>query len=155
MKYEDSFKEVYDYSKKFEDIVLMFDGSCSPDKHEGYGYVIMNGEDIIAEGWGYKLFRGEPASNNSAEWKSLQLGFELLEELELEYNTLTVRGDSNMVVMQASKKWKLKKGVYVKTAQETMEKFPELIKKAKFEHVYRELNDYADALSNKYEELSE
>ena len=150
MKYEDSFKEVYDFNKKFDDLILMFDGSCSPDKNEGYGYVIMNGEDIIAEGWGFKLFSGEPATGNSSEWKSLQLGLKLLEELELEFNTLTIKGDSMLVINQASQKWKLKKGVYLETAQDTLKEFSEIFKKAKFKHVYREYNDYADALSNRY-----
>lgn len=125
--------------------ILYFDGASKGNPgRAGAGAVIydnLTGKEI----WSKALFVGDKQTNNVAEYTGLIIGLEAA--IALNITALCVRGDSKLAIEQM-------KGAY-KVGAPTL--LP-LYKKAKalcqqitnvtFEHVYREYNKRADALSN-------
>ena len=130
---------------------LYFDG-CSKGNpgRAGAGAVLYNheGTEVFAE----SVFVGHRATNNEAEYTGLILG--LNEALKRGITTeLLVRGDSMLVIRQMQGKFKVnspKLAPLYQSATELASKFA----KIEFEHVYRESNKRADALSNRGETSS-
>jgi ribonuclease HI len=125
------------------DYVLRFDG-CSRGNPglSGCGAVIYHDNDEI---WAGDFYVGSNATNNHAEYAGLILG--LQQALEMNIETLTVEGDSLLVIQQMNKIYKCKSPNLV----ELYEKANELTCKFKlihFNHIYRNLNKRADQLSN-------
>jgi len=93
------------------DLVLVFDGLCEPTNPSGYGcwgYVLYIGtsKKIVEHGC-----LGNPSwmTNNFAEYCSLGFGLKKIVELNLgEIKTLTILGDSQLVVNQIKSTWRLK-----------------------------------------------
>ena len=129
---------------------LFFDG-CSKGNpgRAGAGAVLydVNGAEVFAE----SVFVGHVATNNEAEYAGLILG--LTEALKRGITELHVRGDSQLVIRQMQGKYKVNSPNLVplhQSATTMASKFA----KIDFEHVYRDKNQRADALSNVGEQLN-
>ena len=122
---------------------LFFDG-CSKGNpgQSGIGAVLYEGDTEI---WAAARYIGDHQTNNEAEYRALILGLE--EASERKILDLTVFGDSQLVINQVN-------GVYKVKAKNLFDLYErvELLKKCfrfvQFNHVYREQNTRADALSN-------
>jgi len=126
---------------------LFFDG-CSKGNpgRAGAGAVLYNpaGGEVFAE----SVFAGYSATNNEAEYTGLILG--LNEALKHSITELQVFGDSQLVIRQMQGKYKVNSPNLVplhQCATTLASKFS----KIEFEHVYRNKNQRADALSNRGE----
>ena len=124
---------------------LYFDG-CSKGNpgRAGAGAVLY--DDVGSEVFAESVFVGYRATNNEAEYTGLILG--LTEALKRGITTeLLVRGDSQLIVRQMQGKYKVnspKLAPLHKCATTLASKFA----KIDYEHVYRDKNQRADALSN-------
>ena len=123
---------------------MFFDG-CSKGNpgRAGAGAAIFNeeGAEVFAE----SVFAGHSTTNNEAEYTGLILG--LNTALKQGITELQVRGDSQLVIRQMQGKYKVNspKLVPLHTCATTLaSKFA----KIEYEHVYRDKNQRADALSN-------
>ena len=130
---------------------LFFDG-CSKGNpgRAGAGAVLYDpqGAEVFAE----SVFAGYSATNNEAEYTGLILG--LNEALKRGITTeLLVRGDSQLVIRQMQGKYKVNSRNLVplhQCATTLASKFA----KIDFDHVYRDKNQRADALSNEGEQCT-
>lgn len=156
IKKEDFFVGIFTNDRDFTTVKIFFDGSCGPENKSGnnmgYGWYIEGDGEPVAEGWGYTLSEHDSkSSNNKAEWRAVQCGLRLFDELNISCESLKILGDSNMVVSQMNRLWAIKEfGVYRDVALETMDKYKYLIKKASIRHIYRDKNKICDELSNRY-----
>ncbi len=123
---------------------MYFDG-CSKGNpgRAGAGAVLYDpqGAEVFAE----SVFAGYSATNNEAEYTGLILG--LNESLKRGITELQVCGDSQLVIRQMQGKYKVNSPNLVplhQCASTLASKFS----KIEFEHVYRNNNKRADALSN-------
>jgi ribonuclease HI len=123
---------------------MFFDG-CSKGNpgRAGAGAVIYNHADdeVFAE----SVFAGHHTTNNEAEYTGLILG--LNASLKQGITELQVRGDSQLVIRQMQGKYKVSSPKLIplhKYATALAAKFA----KIEFDHVYRDKNQRADALSN-------
>lgn len=105
----------------------------------GIGVVLRIGDEIVERsediGWG---------TNNEAEYRALITGLRLA--LDHSVDTLHVRADSQLIVRQVTGEYKIKKKELQRLAMEAralIDKFGSV----RFEHVLRDLNERADALS--------
>ena len=105
----------------------------------GIGVVLRIGDDVVEQsediGWG---------TNNEAEYRALIAGLRLA--LDHGVDVLHVRADSQLVVRQITGEYKIKKKELQMLAMEAralIAKFTSV----KFEHVLRDFNTRADALS--------
>ncbi|MEX2540020.1 MAG: ribonuclease HI family protein [Actinomycetota bacterium] len=121
--------------------VLYVDGaSFGNPGPSGIGFVLTQGDKIVAEGsedigWG---------TNNQAEYRALLAG--LREAIERGFDSLLVRGDSQLLVRQVTGEYKVKD----RKLKSLMIEIQELIRRferVSFEHVRRELNERADELA--------
>lgn len=123
---------------------MFFDG-CSKGNpgRAGAGAVLYDasGNEVFAE----SVFAGHSTTNNEAEYTGLILG--LNSALKQGITELQVRGDSQLVIRQMQGKYKVnspKLAPLHKCATTLAAKFA----KIEYEHVYRDKNQRADALSN-------
>uniref|UniRef100_A0A6C0F3V1 RNase H type-1 domain-containing protein n=1 Tax=viral metagenome TaxID=1070528 RepID=A0A6C0F3V1_9ZZZZ len=122
---------------------LNFDG-CSKGNpgRGGAGAVIYKDQEEI---WAGATFVGANVTNNYAEYSGLILG--LKTAIKLKIKNLDVLGDSDLVIKQMKKIYKVKSPniypLYLE-ANDTAKAFD----KIEFTHVYRENNKRADELSN-------
>lgn len=122
---------------------LFFDG-CSkgnPGKSGAGAVIYINDIEI----WSQSYFVGEKQTNNYAEYMGLIIGLE--EAVKINLNSLTVKGDSLLVIKQMSGSYKVNSpniiGLYKRATA-----LAKQIKFVEFMHVYRADNKRADALSN-------
>ena len=127
----------------FPEYVMNFDG-CSKGNPGpgGSGAVIYhNTEEIFA----LKKYCGPKVTNNVAEYNGLLLGLEKAVELKIKH--LVVRGDSQLIIKQMNREYKVTNEdmmmLFTKAKQ-----FEKNIEKVEYHHVYRNLNGRADQLSN-------
>lgn len=126
---------------------LYFDGSMKGDTLGCGAVVIYKGDKRIYQRAVTLLDR--PMSCNVAEYNGLILGLEYLIEEGLTQETITVFGDSQLVIKQMFGHWKIKKGLYKSDALMTLH----LLKQFSTIHGYwipREQNEEADKMSKKY-----
>jgi len=123
---------------------MFFDG-CSKGNpgRAGAGAVMYNhaGDEVFAE----SVFAGHNTTNNEAEYTGLILG--LNTALKQGITELQVRGDSQLVIRQMQGKYKVSSPKLIplhQCAATLASKFA----KIEFDHVYRDKNQRADALSN-------
>ena len=123
---------------------MFFDG-CSKGNpgRAGAGAVIYDasGNEVFAE----SVFAGYSTTNNEAEYTGLILG--LNAALKCGIVELQVRGDSQLVIRQMQGKYRVNSPKLVplhQCATTLASKFA----KIEYEHVYRDKNQRADALSN-------
>ena len=113
-----------------------------------YGFVIYDGTKKVAQGHG---LAGENVTSNYAEYTALAEALKKLSVLHVEGDIL-IRSDSQLLVGQMGKSWKVKGGEYVTKLAEVRD----LMKgfgSVTFEWVPREQNEEADLLTRvAYEE---
>ena len=122
---------------------MNFDG-CSKGNPglAGVGAVIYCLDDEI---WSGSLFLGKNATNNQSEYTGLIFG--LQQAIDMKIKTLTVKGDSQLVINQMTGKYKCNSDNIIelyKKAKELEKEFEKIY----FVHVLRNLNRRADELSN-------
>lgn len=123
--------------------LMQFDG-CSkgnPGK-AGSGAVIYKNKNEI---WGKSLFIGDKNTNNEAEYIGLIIGLE--EALNMGIQNLNVEGDSLLIIKQMKGEYKVKSENLYKL-YEKAKKLEEQFISISYNHVYRDKNKRADALSN-------
>ena len=123
--------------------IMNFDG-CSKGNPglAGVGAVIYCLDDEI---WSGSLFLGKNATNNQSEYTGLIFG--LQQAIDMKIKTLTVKGDSQLVINQMTGKYKCNSDNIIelyKKAKELEKEFEKIY----FVHVLRNLNRRADELSN-------
>jgi len=131
---------------------LYFDGLCEPVNPGGYccyGYIIYDSNVEIAKGYG---FTGK-GTNNIAEYTALIEALKKAKELGIQ--SLTIRGDSLLVINQLSGEWTVRSpNIFplFKEARTLIREFKSIL----LEWVPREKNEKADSLSRlAYQEVIE
>ncbi|MFC6836517.1 ribonuclease HI [Halomarina ordinaria] len=121
---------------------VYFDGAARGNPGPAsVGWVIVTGDGIVAEG-GERIGR---ATNNQAEYEALVRALEVAADYG--FDTVEIRGDSQLVVKQVTGAWNTndpdlrEKRVRVR---EILERFDDW----SLSHVPREINDRADHLAN-------
>ena len=122
---------------------LYFDGGANPNPgHGGCGAVIIeNGIEIDAS----SFYLGNNTTNNIAEYNGLIIGLELA--LKHNIKNLIVKGDSQLVIKQMQKLYKVKAPhlmEYYNKANDLLIEFDNI----EFIHVKRHLNTRADELAS-------
>ncbi len=132
-------------------VVVNIDGLALP-RNPGvgtFGFVIYEGDKKVAQGHG---LAGEDVTSNFSEYAALAEALKKLRQLGLD-GDITVRSDSQLLVGQMSKGWKVKGGGYVVKLAEVKELMRGL-GSVTFEWVPREQNEEADLLTRvAYEEV--
>ena len=127
---------------------LYFDGcSKSNPGHAGAGYVIYeedgsNGPKEIASD---AIYLGDKITNNVAEYSGLLFGLQKAAALQIK--TLTVKGDSLLVIKQMRGEYQVKSPNLLDLHKKCKQLVPQF-EQIEFIHVLRHLNQRADALSN-------
>lgn len=123
--------------------VLYFDG-CSKGNPgpSGIGAVIYNNKIEI---WSSYEYIGDKRTNNEAEYMALILGLE--QAIKLKIDTLSVCGDSLLVINQVNGVYKVKNQNLLMLYEKVL-LHKQLFTYIDFNHVYRNNNKRADALSN-------
>jgi ribonuclease HI len=133
-------------------ISCYFDGACkgNPDGTMGMGAVIIDGSNIHKISSGAEAKMGN--SNNVAEYLAF---IEVLNYVDQNFgieDEIIIKGDSNLVIMQMTKRWKIKEGAYTehaKFALDFIDKLKPKVKSIGLGWIPREENELADELSNK------
>jgi ribonuclease HI len=123
---------------------LVFDG-CSKGNpgRAGAGAVLY--DELKNEVFAESVFAGYSATNNEAEYTGLILG--LNESLKRGITELQVCGDSQLVIRQMQGKYKVN-SPNLAPLHQCASTLASKFSKIEFEHVYRNNNKRADALSN-------
>lgn len=113
-----------------------------------YGYLVKKGSKTVREDYGMLL--EDRATNNYAEYMAVIKGLEWIKDSDLEFEKLTIRSDSQLVVKQVNGDWSVNsdnmKDLY-RDVKRLIQHFEERSKPVKVEHVGRENNVEADQLS--------
>ena len=123
---------------------LYFDGASRNNPGlSGYGCVIL--DDNNKECFIYYDKFNSPQTNNYAEYYGLYKGLQLA--IKNNIKNIQVYGDSNLVIQQMNKKWKMKsdnlREIFDK-CQELLYRFDSIV----FTHILRKFNKRADELAN-------
>lgn len=133
-------------------IKAYFDGCCEPINPGGtasYGAVIFVGKNRVWEC--SEIFfpatgKEKDTSNNVAEYCGFISILEYLLENKLNQESITIYGDSKLVIEQMQGNWRMIKGFYLPYAKKAKELFVKF-KKTKLYWIPRDKNDIADELS--------
>jgi len=123
--------------------VLHFDG-CSKGNPgvAGAGAVIYeDGQEIYSKA----VFVGEHETNNVAEYTGLLIGMQAVVERGI--RKLIVRGDSQLIIRQMLGEYKVKSPGLLALYQQA-KKIERHFQSVTYQHIYRDQNTRADALSN-------
>jgi ribonuclease HI len=134
-------------------ITAFFDGACAPCNPGGtasFGAVIFDGECRIWEC--SRVFRPIPGrehetSNNIAEYCGFLAILEQLLADRMDDRSVTIYGDSNLVIQQMLGNWRIRQGFYVATALEARATLTRFRRKPALVWLPREYNTIADELS--------
>jgi len=129
-------------------ITVFFDGACefwcgkrNPGGLATYGWLIHDGKQVIAKGYG-EVGRGQGMTNNIAEYTALIRAMEAYSVLKLP-NYPLIQGDSQLVIKQVSGEWQVKS----EGLMPLVEKASKLVMGCKLQWIPREQNQAADDLS--------
>lgn len=129
-------------------ICCFFDGACypvNPNGTMGIGcMVLIDKETDVPHTQTFPPEEGN--SNNVAEYMALSWVLNFLIENNLTDKKIFIYGDSNLVISQMNRQWKIKKGLYFEYAMECfdlMNKFKDIT----LRWIPREENTWADNLS--------
>lgn len=114
----------------------------------GMGMIIFNEKNEVVYADSKYINPAPNNSNNVAEYAALYYVLKWLADNGHTEKEIMIKGDSKLVIMQMSDKWKIKNGMYRRGAlycKEFLKKFNNV----KFRHIPRELNMKADSLSTK------
>jgi ribonuclease HI len=129
--------------KESECYLLQFDGLAQPNPGEASAGAILysQSKDPLYETGEYLKF----ATNNVAEYTGLIIGLRLA--LEKGFTKILVEGDSQLIIFQTQRKWKVKNENLQKYNKEACA----LVSQFEFialRHIPRELNKEADRITN-------
>jgi ribonuclease HI len=121
---------------------LNFDGGAVPNPGKGgCGYVIQYENKKI----GGSIYLGQNITNNQAEYSGLLHGLQTCIKLGIEH--LNVYGDSQLVIEQMNKRWKIKNEA-LKEYWNNCQNYTQQFKSITFHHVLRDNNKEADSYSD-------
>lgn len=145
-------------------LLLCVDGGCQPKNPGGiatYGWVIYGtAQEILAEDCAVAKNGGPLATNNYAEYCALGFSLKWLREQNWK-GILSVQADSKLLICQVTREWKcnakhldaLRQRIWEHLAfmdLKTVHEVPESeVPTVHFNWVPREMNAYADELSNR------
>ncbi len=113
-----------------------------------YGYIVKKNSKTIKKDYG--LFLEERVTNNYAEYMALIKALRWIKDSELEFKSILIRSDSQLVVNQVNGDWSVRsdnlKDLH-KKARGLIDHFEDQGKSVRLEHVLREKNTEADELS--------
>ena len=145
------------------DYRLYFDGLCdrasirgarNPGGLSTYGWLLYDGDKVIAQDYGIVHKGGTESTNNVAEYTALIRGLEYVSQ-EMSDVSLSVYGDSRLVINQVTAIY----GVYAPLLKPLYSQAATLIDQIRhchFQWIPREQNEAADQLSRKaYQETLE
>jgi ribonuclease HI len=133
-------------------IEAWFDGACGPRNPGGTAawgaFVLINKQDA----WqgSAVVGRGAGMTCNVAEHAACYAVLEWLQYNGLDAApavTITIRGDSQLVIRHMTGQWRIKKGAYVETALKSRALLAKFKNRPKFLWIPRERNERADELS--------
>jgi len=131
-------------------IEAWFDGCCepvNPGGHAAYGAVIKRDGEYVF-GKGEYVGHGKGISNNVAEYAGMICVLEQLLSLsDLSKHSVTIYGDSKLVVMQMAGRWKSHGGAYVPFMQRAKQLALALPSKPTYKWIPRDKNEECDGLS--------
>lgn len=135
-------------------IEFYFDGACGPKNPGGRcgggAIIYQDGEPLTTVVSEYIPKEEGKTSNNLGEFWGLYKALEWLKENNLNEEQIFVKGDSNMVINQASGNWKIKTKkpmIYTEVGLEVVEFINNNFPFIEFEWIPREQNEIADGLS--------
>jgi ribonuclease HI len=124
---------------------LYFDGASRGNPGlAGYGAVLYDADGKIIDEC-YSRLSGI-CTNNQAEYAGLLNGLKMVRRNNV--NKLEVYGDSNLIIQQLNRKWKVKSEgllLYYDACKDISDDFDYIT----FHHVKRNLNKHADMLANR------
>ena len=144
---EKALNGVYDYLVKTDSTTdemytMMFDGGSRGNPgHSGCGFVIYENDKALCEGSEYLGIR----TNNYAEYMGLILGLKKANSLGIK--TMTVKGDSLLVIKQLNSEYKVRSESLRILFEQAKTEILQL-QSVKFHHVERKFNKEADTLAN-------
>ena len=136
--------DLNDMGANIDNYTLFFDG-CSkgnPGKAGAGAVIYKNGIEI----WAKAHYVGAKQTNNYAEYMGLLVGLE--EAVKQQISTLTVKGDSLLVIKQMRGEYKINAPTLLALNQQAKTCYLPHFTTITFEHVYRTENKRADALAN-------
>lgn len=122
---------------------LYFDG-CSKGNPGLAGAGVVIYKDNV-EIWNGAMFVGKYITNNVSEYNGLLLG--MTEAARLNIKRITIFGDSNLVIQQMNRIYKIKSQSLLPLFNKAVA-LERQFEKVTYKHVYREYNTRADELSN-------
>ena len=128
-------------------IEIWIDGSCEPINPGGtgcIGYIIKNNGATIAVG-SQTVGKGEGMTNNVAEYYALIYALKEIRRLKLENEDVLVRSDSQLLVNQMNRKWKVHATHILRLVHEARNLAP--LSRFRIEWISREENEEADQLA--------
>ena len=102
-------------------IVVYIDGLCeqmNPGGTATFGYIIRDASGSILPSKSGVVGKTPAMSNNLAEYAALCEALEFLLKKNRQNSSIEVRGDSALVMIQMSDKWKFRKRLYREKYQE-------------------------------------
>ena len=128
-------------------IKVEFDGCCwpNPKGRASAGVYIADGDDVLVNK-GFYIGRGRGMSSNVAEYVALIEALKFLKVKGYTDEKIIVRGDSKLVIMQMSGRWKIKKGLYKEHALFALD-LKQDFSDISFEWVSRDFNTTCDELA--------
>lgn len=132
-----------------------FDGCCepvNPGGHAAWG-ALLKLDGKVVHAWGNYCGYGPEMSNNFAEYSG---ALALLREIRMRQEAglrgpVIIRGDSKLVIMQLTKKWRVLGGLYVPVYRQAADMLAIVFAQAdgnvKLEWIPREKNGECDVLS--------
>jgi ribonuclease HI len=134
-----------------KDYLAWFDGACepvNPGKTATFGVVVRDGTGVVLLKENGLVGKGTAMSNNVAEHAGV---LHVLKYLATRPpGQATIHGDSILVINQLNGKWRLRKGLYLSTAQEARALLAQLHScgwEIDFRWIPRAQNEECDALS--------
>lgn len=128
-------------------IDIWIDGACEPVNPGGtgcVGYVIKSDGTIIAKQSSI-IGKGVGMTSNVAEYTALIYALQKVKQLGLQNELLTIKSDSQLLVNQMNRKWKVKAPLIVPLHKSASELVKDL--NYRIEWVPREENEEADRLT--------
>ena len=130
-------------------VTCYFDGGCGPDNPGGqatFGAIVKSGEgQVLLSKSGY-VGKGPQMSNNVAEYEGIIAVMQFL--IETGVTEGVIYGDSLLVVNQLNRKWKARKGLYLKHYKHAL-RLRQQLKRVQIEWIPRASNSEADQLARR------
>lgn len=137
--------------------IIFFDGACepcNPNGNLGMGVAVFDTDGALLHNDSKCILHGSPGfektSNNVAEYLAVIMALDWVKLNASSGDTVTLYGDSKLVVNQMNLDWGVNGGIYEEFANEAFRKQVDLTDMqvhAQCEWVPRDKNSFADSLS--------